>query len=210
MMETINEVSEIHRWKSGDGEPQANRLSDRAYHSEPALDPTGAVPVYSVVKWFNPIRGFGFVVLSDGSGEAFLHRNILAQSGIDAVEPCAVLKVRVMQGDPRPKIVEVLSVDNSAVTPTSRYQKARPGQRTTPEAGTVSLWRADKGYGFIARDGGGSDAFFHVSWLNRQRVFRLSEGQRVVMDVVERLEGPKAKNIRLVLPASRLENQSNE
>src|SRR5215469_8835353 len=159
MMETINAVSEIRRWNSGDGEPQANRSSDRAYHSEPPLDATGAVPVYSVVKWFNPIRGFGFVVLSDGSGEAFLHRNILAQSGIDAVEPCAVLKVRVMQGDPRPKIVEVLSVDNSAVTPTSRYQKARPGQRTTPEAGTVSLWRADKGYGFIARDGGGRRIF---------------------------------------------------
>jgi cold shock protein len=150
-METINTVSEIHCWNSGDGEPQA---SDRAYHSEPGLDATDAVPVYSVVKWFNPKRGFGFVVLSDGSGEAFLHRNLLAQFGIDTVKPCAVLKVRVMRGDPGPKIVEVLSVDSSAVAPTSRYQKARPGQRTTPEAGTVSLWRADKGYGFIARDGG--------------------------------------------------------
>src|SRR5215469_8835357 len=49
------------------------------------------------------------------------------------------------------------------------------------------------------------DAFFHVSWLNRQRVFRLSEGQRVVMDVVERRNGPKATNIRLILPASQLE-----
>jgi cold shock protein len=207
-METINTVSEIHCWNSGDGEPQANGLSDSAYYSEPGLDATDAVPVYSVVKWFNPKRGFGFVVLSDGSGEAFLHRKILAQFGIDTVKPCAVLKVRVMRGNSGLKIVEVLSVDSSAVAPTSRYQKARPGQRTTPEAGTVSLWRADKGYGFIARDGGGSDAFFRVSWLKRQRVFRLSEGQRVVMDVVER--GPEATNIRLMLPTSRQEDQSNE
>jgi cold shock CspA family protein len=73
----------------------------------------------------------------------------------------------------------------------------------------VSLWRADKGCGFIARDGGGSDAFFRVSWL-RQRVFRPSEGQRVVMDVVEGRKGPKATNIRLILPASRQEDQNNE
>jgi len=53
-METINTVSEIHRGTSGDAEPQANRLSDPAYQSEPGLDATGAVPVYSVVKWFNP------------------------------------------------------------------------------------------------------------------------------------------------------------
>jgi hypothetical protein len=36
-----------------------------------------------------------------------------------------------MRGDPRPKVVEVLSVDSSAAAPTFRYQKARPGQRTT-------------------------------------------------------------------------------
>jgi CspA family cold shock protein len=115
-----------------------------------------------------------------------------------------------MRGDPRPKVVEVLSIDSSAAAPTFRYQKARPGQRTTPEAGTVSLWRADKGCGFIARDGGGSDAFFRVSWLKRQRVFRPSQGQRVVMDVVEGRKGPKATNIRLILPASRQEDQNNE
>src|SRR5260370_19659177 len=52
-------------------------------------------PMQFVVKWFNSKRGFGFVILSDGSGEAFLHRNVLARAGIDAVEPDAVLKVRV-------------------------------------------------------------------------------------------------------------------
>ena len=91
-METINTVSEIHCWNSGDGEAQANGLSDPAYHSEPGLDAPDAVPVYSVVKWFNPKRGFGFVVLSDGSGEAFLHRNLLAQ--YPSPNPMALLPLR--------------------------------------------------------------------------------------------------------------------
>jgi CspA family cold shock protein len=37
------------------------------------------------VKWFNSEKGFGFVELSDGSGDAFLHESVLAQRGIGAV-----------------------------------------------------------------------------------------------------------------------------
>jgi cold shock protein len=197
LVRTLSSMSERHSLKAVTHGPQRG-------------DVNADLAIYSVVKWFNPKRGFGFVVLSDGTGEAFLHRNILARCGFDAVEPCAVLKVRVVRGDPRPKIIEVLSVDSSAVALTSRYEKARPGPRATPETGTVKWWQAGRGYGYIARDGGGRDAFFHVSSLNRQRVFRLSDGQRVVMDVVEGRKGPKATKIRLILPASRLEDQSNE
>ena len=42
-------------------------------------------PVRAVVKWFKPERGFGFVELSDGSGDAFLHATVLERNGIAAV-----------------------------------------------------------------------------------------------------------------------------
>ncbi len=52
----------------------------------------------ATVKWFNPEKGFGFVALSDGSGDAFLHANTLNQSGHNAVSPGATLRVRIGQG----------------------------------------------------------------------------------------------------------------
>ena len=52
-------------------------------------------PVSGVVKWFNPEKGFGFVELSDGSGDAFLHGSVLTQGGIAAVQPGETLEVRV-------------------------------------------------------------------------------------------------------------------
>ena len=52
----------------------------------PVESPSGP-PVSGVVKWFSPEKGFGFVELSDGSGDAFLHGSVLTQGGIAAVQP---------------------------------------------------------------------------------------------------------------------------
>jgi CspA family cold shock protein len=38
-------------------------------------------PVQAVVKWYNPDKGFGFVQLADGSGDAFLHASVVERSG---------------------------------------------------------------------------------------------------------------------------------
>jgi CspA family cold shock protein len=51
-----------------------------------------------VVKWFSPEKGFGFVELSDGSGDAFLHGRVLAQRGIGVVQSGETLEVHVGPG----------------------------------------------------------------------------------------------------------------
>jgi CspA family cold shock protein len=71
------------------------------------------------VKWFNPEKGFGFVELSDGSGDGFLHGSVLSQSGINAVQPGDTLEVTVGPGHTGPHVTEVLSVDMSTGTPTT-------------------------------------------------------------------------------------------
>jgi CspA family cold shock protein len=73
----------------------------------------------ATVKWFNPEKGFGFVALSDGSGDAFLHANTLNQAGHNAVSPGASLRVRIGQGQKGRQVSEVLSVDESTATPSA-------------------------------------------------------------------------------------------
>ena len=78
------------------------------------------------VKWFNPEKGFGFVALSDGSGDAFLHANTLNQSGHNAVSPGATLRVRIGQGQKGRQVSEVLSVDESTATPNAGRSAGAP------------------------------------------------------------------------------------
>ncbi|MBY0611650.1 MAG: cold shock domain-containing protein, partial [Beijerinckiaceae bacterium] len=52
----------------------------------------------ATVKWFKSDKGFGFVELSDGSGDAFLHIGALQSAGHEAVSPGTTLRVQVGQG----------------------------------------------------------------------------------------------------------------
>ena len=49
--------------------------------------------------------------------------------------------------------------------------------------GTVKFFNENKGYGFIAPDGGGNDAFVHISAVERSGMRSLRDGQRVSYDL---------------------------
>jgi CspA family cold shock protein len=55
--------------------------------------------------------------------------------------------------------------------------------------GTVKFFNADKGYGFIAPDGGGNDAFVHITAVERAGMQTLNQDQRVQYDLEEDRRG---------------------
>ena len=157
----------------------------------------------AVVKWFKPERGFGFVELSDGSGDAFLHATVLERNGITAVQPGETLEIRVAPGQKGPQVTEVISVDTSTASQAAPRRSAYPAAPRTPlaetgveEAGTVKWFNAQKGFGFIVRDEGGKDAFVHASVLEAP-VSAPSTRASGCIDIAEGRKGPEAVKVRL-------------
>jgi cold shock protein len=64
--------------------------------------------------------------------------------------------------------------------------------------GTVKWFNGDKGYGFIAQDGGGDDVFVHFSAIQSSGFRTLDENQKVEFDVTQGPKGPQAENVRTV------------
>jgi CspA family cold shock protein len=175
--------------------------------SGPAIDAT--------VKWFNPEKGFGFVELSDGSSDAFLHINALQAAGHDAVSPGAKLRVQVGQGAKGAQVTSVLEVDSSTATEQAPFRGgAAGGGASAPRApraprasvdpstaveavGSVKWFNPDKGFGFVACDDGRKDVFVHVSILGAAGLSHLPEGQRVSMRIVETAKGREAISLTL-------------
>jgi CspA family cold shock protein len=62
--------------------------------------------------------------------------------------------------------------------------------------GTVKWFNAEKGYGFIAGEGGGADVFVHYSAIAMTGYRSLEEGQKVEFDVTQGQKGPQAENVR--------------
>ena len=183
-------------------DPQPRAFGTRPRFSRTAFEAPTGPPVRAVVKWFNPEKGFGFVELSDGSGDAFLHGSVLAGNGINAVQPGETVEVRVGPGHKGPHVTEVLSVDSSTADPATPRRSSSPAEISSrpsaEETGTVKWFNTEKGFGFIARDGGGKDVFVLISALERSGLTGLGEGQRVVAEIVEGRKGLEAARVRLV------------
>src|SRR6202171_6473426 len=147
------------------------------------------------VKWFNASKGFGFVTMSDGSQDAFLPMAILRRAGYEDVREGASITCEVAAGAKGPLVTAVLNVDNSTAVSspggTGGGDRREPRPATAIE-GAVKWFEAEKGYGFIAPDGGGKDVFIHITALRRSGVTALDPGQRVRVEVVDGKKGLEA------------------
>ena len=63
------------------------------------------------------------------------------------------------------------------------------------ETGTVKWFNAEKGFGFIEREGA-DDGFVHFSAINEEGFKTLEEGQTVTFDIEEGDRGPQAANVQ--------------
>ncbi|GAA2876101.1 cold-shock protein [Streptosporangium sandarakinum] len=64
--------------------------------------------------------------------------------------------------------------------------------------GTVKWFNAEKGFGFIAPDGGAPDVFVHFSEIQGSGYRSLEDGQRVEFEITQGQKGPQASQVRAV------------
>ena len=66
--------------------------------------------------------------------------------------------------------------------------------------GVVKFFNGERGYGFVAPDGGGADVFLHVSALEQAGIQSIPEGARISFDVVmdQRKGKTNAQNVKLL------------
>jgi CspA family cold shock protein len=199
------------RYKDYQREPRRGGFDDdqgsgtsasRSRSGHERTSPSQTHAVEAVVKWFNAEKGFGFVSVV-GAGEAFMHIRQLEAAGHRSVSEGAKLKVRIGQGQKGPEVMEVIGVFSGAVAAVTAAE--RPG--TTPShvtgqvaasTGTVKLYKADKGFGFIEQDGGGKDVFVHATALARAGLSGLVAGQRVRMQIGQGQKGLEVLTLALL------------
>ncbi|MEN2785730.1 cold-shock protein [Sphingomonas qilianensis] len=84
----------------------------RARPSGDRVDPTGlldqAGPFEGAsIKWFNRLKGYGFLVRDSDSSDIFVHMETLRRAGVIDIEPAQRLRARIVDGRKGPLAVEV-------------------------------------------------------------------------------------------------------
>jgi cold shock protein len=143
-----------------------------------------------IVKFFNPQKGFGFIVRDDGGEDVFVHISAVEQAGLTDLADGQPLEFTLVdrggrisatnlriEGDPMP--VE-RSGGGGAGAAGGGPQRQLTGEKAS---GTVKFFNAMKGFGFIQRDDGQPDAFVHISAVERAGIPTLNEGDRLEFEL---------------------------
>jgi CspA family cold shock protein len=136
------------------------------------------------VKWFNAEKGYGFVELAGGRGDAFLHLKTLRETGRDTVPSGAKVRIVVRAGSRGAQVVRVIEVDTTSAIERPPRLPTRDLSNAFDLTGRVKWFDGARGFG--------KDVFVHSTTLGSSGVDRLSEGQSVSMRVVETPRGREA------------------
>lgn len=155
--------------------------------------------VKAVVKWFNATKGFGFVQLSEGAPDAFLHISVVERSGHRDLFEGTTIVCDLMQGRKGLQVAEIHSVEAGTAPPPAGAGAAAsgPGETETVE-GTVKFFNVEKGFGFVIPDNGGKDVFVSGRTLERFGLPALQPNQRVRLQTRMGQKGPMAEHVELI------------
>ena len=143
------------------------------------------------VKWFDPGKGYGFVV--DGEGvEYLLHVNVLRDFGVSSLPKETELRFSSSQGRGArvSRIVEVLAAEDAI-----GVEDLELAERERLVACAVKWYDSVKGFGFLLPLSGVDEAYLHDSVVRRSKVRDLTAGAAVIALVDSETNRPQVKCI---------------
>ena len=135
-----------------------------------------------VVKFFNPQKGFGFIVRDDGGEDVFVHISAVEQAGLTDLADGQPLEFTLVDRGGRISATN-LRIEGEPMA-VERAERA-PERKLTGEkaTGVVKFFNSMKGFGFIQRDDGQPDAFVHISAVERAGMPTLNEGDKLEFEI---------------------------
>ncbi|WP_298674850.1 cold-shock protein [uncultured Lentibacter sp.] len=153
------------------------------------------------VKWFDPVKGFGFVVADTGGPDILLHANVLRNFGQNSVADGARVDIIVQMTERGVQAVEVLAIqppvseDSVALADFEEFDPAEMAAAPL-EAARVKWFDKAKGFGFANVYGNNDDVFIHIEVLRRSGFADLQPGEAVAIKTIDGKRGRMATEVR--------------
>lgn len=157
-------------------------------------------PVVGVVKWFDPVKGFGFVVSNAGGPDILLHVNVLRNFGQSSVADGARVELEVQRTDRGVQATQVVSLlppqgdDTVGLSDIASLDPAVVAAAPL-EPARVKWFDKGKGFGFANVFGRREDIFLHMEVLRRSGLSDLAPGEALALRVIQGKRGHMAAEV---------------
>jgi cold shock CspA family protein/energy-coupling factor transporter ATP-binding protein EcfA2 len=177
------------------GEATAGGEEGDAFPQRSAGAASPANHLNAVVKWFDPIRGFGFI--EDGSGkDIFVHITVVRRAEIELLsEGDQVTCDVVVDPNGRRQVIQIHSVEPGSAASVDMAEMI-PAK--------IAFYNPSKGYGFVSLGDGGDDAYLPARVMNEGGYSSFPDGQAVSVLVVTKAEGRGRVITKLKIAAGEL------
>ena len=154
------------------------------------------------VKWFDTVKGYGFIKPSRGlEDDVLLHQSCIRHSGFKSAHEGAHVVCQAVKRSKGYQAVRLLELAGGMI-PEARRDTAAPHPVAEPHGdpfeATVKWFNRGKGYGFVSRDPNSPDVFAHMEVLRRSGIRELHPGQKVRVRVGDGPKGQMAAEIALL------------
>jgi cold shock protein len=156
--------------------------------------------VHGKVKWFDSVKGFGFIVADEGGSDILLHANVLRNFGQSSVADGALISVSVQMTARGVQAVEVHKIEPPQGVAFSLGEDAgiaTPDEILAQpmEPARVKWFDKGKGFGFANVFGRPEDVFIHIEVLRLSGFADLSPGEAVCLRIIEGKRGRMAVQV---------------
>ncbi len=164
------------------------------------MEKIAAPKINGQVKWFDPVKGFGFVVSHAGGPDILLHANVLRNFGQSSVADGAAIELVVQETDRGVQAVEVIAVEPPVsidLNPLDDFQDLSVEELAALplEPARVKWFDKTKGFGFANVYGQSEDVFIHVEVLRRCGLAELQPGEALAIRVIDGKRGKMATQV---------------
>ncbi|SMR72204.1 cold shock protein (beta-ribbon, CspA family) [Aliiroseovarius halocynthiae] len=156
--------------------------------------------VHGQVKWFDPSKGFGFVVSNEGGADILLHANVLRNFGQSSVADGSSIEIMVQATDRGRQAVSVLSISPPEGESVQQLEELADGLVDPDSIGEMEPARVKwfdkaKGFGFANAFGSSADIFVHVEVLRRSGLADLQPGEAISIRAADGKRGRMAVSV---------------